>query len=402
MWNPKVDVDALLADFYQKAFGPAARIMQRYYERLDPGNSPIVSENLLALALRDLQEAAKKNPDVLRRLDHLKQCLHFVRLQWDANHAGDVAKKKELTLAILTHVYRTRYSYMNHWEAFRQHGTCQAAKDFKEPAWAFNEPTPNKPWDVKMPVTPEETEKLFKEDLERFKPESIEEVNFSQDLVPVAMEGGTPAATSQRYQCGAHYALYSVNGEALECTVVTGTIAWYRDRRDASYKLTDPSGKVVATARLPLDGKEHVLNMTVPKAGLYWFDFDDSGAGWGITVAAGKPAVLALQRGGGLMHQGHMQTLYFYVPKGTKEIQYYIQNSTHHIMSAEKEQIRDVEGSGIYVKIPVPAGLDGQVWNARFLALGQLWFFNIPNYLAASPDALLLPREVAKKDGLIR
>ena len=28
------------------------------------------------------------------------------------------------------------------------------------------------------------------------------------------------------------------------------------------------------------------------------------------------------------------------------------------------------------------------------LALGHLWFFNVPNYLAASPDALLVPREI--------
>ena len=30
----------------------------------------------------------------------------------------------------------------------------------------------------------------------------------------------------------------------------------------------------------------------------------------------------------------------------------------------------------------------------------NLSFFNLPNYLAASPNALLLPREVAVKDGL--
>ena len=46
------------------------------------------------------------------------------------------------------------------------------------------------------------------------------------------------------------------------------------------------------------------------------------------------------------------------------------------------------------VTVEVPAGSDGQPWSISKLALGHLWFFNVPNYLAASPDALLVPREV--------
>ena len=49
MWNPKTDADALLADFFQQAFGAAAASMRRYYNRLDAGNEPLMSENLLAL-----------------------------------------------------------------------------------------------------------------------------------------------------------------------------------------------------------------------------------------------------------------------------------------------------------------------------------------------------------------
>ena len=48
----------------------------------------------------------------------------------------------------------------------------------------------------------------------------------------------------------------------------------------------------------------------------------------------------------------------------------------------------------------VHAGSQGQVWSFTQLCLGRLWFFNLPNYLAASPDALLVPQEVAAKDGL--
>ena len=40
--------------------------------------------------------------------------------------------------------------------------------------------------------------------------------------------------------------------------------------------------------------------------------------------------------------------------------------------------------------------MDGQAWSFNRLALGRLIFFTCPNYLAASPDALLAPREAVK------
>jgi len=52
------------------------------------------------------------------------------------------------------------------------------------------------------------------------------------------------------------------------------------------------------------------------------------------------------------------------------------------------------------VLIPVPKGFDGCLWSVGRLHPGHLWFFNIPNVIATSPDALLLPRELLKSDGL--
>ncbi len=97
--------------------------------------------HLLALALRDLREAAKLAsdcPDVLARLAHLKQYMHYVRLRHEHDNTRDKDRRKELTLAALRHAYRTRYSYMNHWEAMRQSWTRKAASEFEEPSRAFN------------------------------------------------------------------------------------------------------------------------------------------------------------------------------------------------------------------------------------------------------------------------
>ena len=95
-----------------------------------------------------------------------------------------------------------------------------------------------------------------------------------------------------------------------------------------------------------------------------------------------------------------MQPMYFYVPKGTKNIQYFWNGIPHEVFGPDGKQVKAVTETGRYVIIPVPEGMDGRPWSFQHLVLGRLWFFNLPNYLAASPNALLIPREVAVKDGL--
>ncbi len=407
MWNPNSDVKKILDDFYKKAFGPAANVMKNYYERLDPGNTPLKSENLIGESLEDLNRAsilAKNNADVQARINHLKQYMHYVRLWWDYTHTVDRNEKKEIALNVLKWVYRTRYSYMNHWEAMHQYLAPKLAKDFNEPSWTsfYADSKTPKPWADETPVTHEETEKLFQEDIKRFPVVKIKEVKFSDDLVPGGFTSSNPSGTSQSYQGAVTYAMYSKKGEPIECTITTGTIPWYRDRKPAEYILTDRKGNEISRQQLPLDGNQHPIKISVPKPGLYFLKVDDSSAGFRITTNPDVPCVIVQKKGVSLHHAGHMQTMYFYIPKGTKEIQYFIDNSTpHEVYGPDGKLIQKVVGDDIFITIPVPDGLDGTVWSIRYLALGQIWFFNIPSYLAASPGALLIPREIAVKDGLL-
>jgi hypothetical protein len=404
MWNPRADVDALLADFYQQAFGPAADSMKRYYERLDPGNEPLVSEHLLALAIRDLEEAtqkAKDRPEILARLDHLKQYQHYERLRWEFDRTRDKERKRDCALAAITLAYRTRFSYMNHWRAIEQSWTTAAAKEFDQPTWSVRDRSPNKPWKVETPYTHEETENCFREDLAYFQLQPFEEKTFSADLVPGGFHTDSPVASAQRYQGNVRYALFSRKGEPLDMTITTGVIAWYRDRPDAVYTITDTAGKEVAKERLPQDGKEHGLTIKVPQAGLYWLEFRDQGAAWGIKTGPGQPVTLALRRGSRLSHLGQMQKMFFYVPKGMRALHYYWEGNPHEVRGPDGKVVAQVSERGMFITVAVPDGADGQVWSFTKLGLGHMWFLDVPNYLAASPDALLVPREVAVKDGLL-
>jgi hypothetical protein len=405
MWDPKADVDALLKDFYDQAFGPAAAPMRRYYERFDRGADPLVGTHLLGLGFRDVEEAAKlakDRPDVQKRLDHVKQYLRSVHLRWLVDRAPDKAKKRELTLAALTHGYRIRHSYLTHWVGTRDDWAHRASKDFDEPSWSPYDKTAEKPWAVDKVYTREETEKAFREGLAFFQPDdSVKEVKFSADLVPVDFAAAAkPAESVQSYQWGLRYALYSPAGEPLELSVAAGTIAHYRDMAPAKWTLTDAAGKRVAGDRLPLDGKDHPLAVKVPGPGLYQFECDDSTAGWRIKVAAGRPAAIDLASARRVEHAGWMQAIHFYVPKGTREVHYYWAGQPHRVHGPDGKVLQEVETSGEFVKVPVPDGTDGKTWHFTQMMLGRLKLFNAPNYLAASPAALLVPKELVERDGL--
>ncbi len=402
LWNPAADVPALLADFYDKAFGPAAPAVRRYYERVAPDGAPLVSRGFIGEALRDIGEAtrlAQARPDVLARLDQLKHYLRYVHLRWLLDHEKDKARQKQLTVDILTLAYRTRYEYMNHWAAMRSSLAGDAAKKFDEPDWLRNDKTP-KPWQVETPVTREETAQWFREGLEYFQPTPAVEQNFSSDLVPVAFTNQKPVVSLQSYQRAMTYALHSRAGEALEAEFTTGVIAWYRDRAAARWWLRDGGSNVVASGTLPQDGAAHKLVMPVPRAGTYFFEGNDSGAGWRFKVEPGRAATLLNKRGGRVISLGQMQAMFFYVPKGTRELQYFWNGGPHSVLGPDGKVIAKVTQDDEVVSIGVPAGADGQVWGFSPRAHSQLWFFNAPNVLAAAPDALLLPRELVKKDKL--
>lgn len=404
MWNPDADAGSILDDFYKKAFGPAAPAVERYYNRFNQSDNPLMSTHLLGLAFRDIQEASRlaaDRPDVLTRLQHLKIYLRYVHLKWMMDRENIKDKKKTLAEQILTHVYRNRYTYMNHWEAVRQHWSAQLSKEYDEPSWA----TDKAPWIGSEPDTAENIETAFAEGLEYFVPQDIEEIEFSRDLVPVEFPSAPEGHERDRgaYQGGFPIALYSFKGEPLNLTVVAGTIAWYRDRAPARYELVRAgSDDILKEDKIPLDGEEHLLKFDVPGPGLYFFRINESSAGWSFRADKGRVLTIPIERGKQLRHGGWNHELYFYVPSGTRKITYFWDGNTpHRVNGADGKVVKEVLESGTFITVDVPGGQDGKIWFFDHMAIGRLWFFNVPNNLAVSPSALMVPKETAQKDGLI-
>jgi hypothetical protein len=89
-----------------------------------------------------------------------------------------------------------------------------------------------------------------------------------------------------------------------------------------------------------------------------------------------------------------LDPFYFYVPKGTKQIAYYVEGSAHQLYDGTGRLAARVQKQpGNVILVPVPAGQDGQAWHLDGLKQHCLWFFNCPNYLAARAESLLVPRE---------
>ena len=403
MWNPSLDLDAYLNDFYTKAFGPAAPAMQRYYKRLTSGG--FYSKHLLGQAFRDIDEAtrlAKNRPDVLDRLDFIKLYLRYGYLEWAQNRDG----KQGLGDEIVQLYGRNRNRAIFTFEMARQ--TWWGGVDFN--AEAYNKP-----------FTREEIEQGFQEGLEYFpvRTDIGDPIGYSKDLVAVswtaAQKGTAPLIPQldpttkkdvgifQSYQGGATYALYSVKGEPLKFSTWAGD-AWGGINR---LSIKDSKGvEVFKKDKIP-NKEDSTHNIAVPGPGLYWLEYNDNGSYWSMKTPEGLLATIPLGQTQDYRNMWWIPTqMFFYVPKGIKSIEYYYTRTNFHpggphkVVDPDGKVVKEVDVNGDWVSVPVPAGMDGKIWSFQNPVLGIFNFNNIPNNYAPTKEGLLIPSEVAKKDAL--
>ena len=393
MWNADQNPDALLDDFYLKAFGPAAPAMKKYYDITNPGNIPFMSKFTIGAAFRAIDEAtrlAQGKPDVLARIDFIKQYLRFQHLAWAQNHDG----VQGLGEKIDSQAYRLRNDANLTWEMARQ-------------TWWSN-----KNWSAEIyqkPFTREEIEEGFQEGLKYFPTRTeagVKPVKFSTDLVPIVWPDAAPeqnVQSKQTYQGGMKYALYSVQGEPLEFTTEAGDAWGYMTR----FTINDAEGKEIAAGK-PAAKVAVVHKIEVPAPGLYYLSYNDPGAYWTFTAAPTTLASICVSPDvvNGRSAQV-MQDMYFYVPKGTRTLEYFFAaagfqvGGQHQVHSPDGAVQKEVNAFDDYVSIPVPNGMGGQLWKIHSPSMGRFFFTNAPPYFAPSPDAVLVPREIAEKDELM-
>jgi len=350
MWNPKLDPKALVRDFCEKAFGHAAKPMQRLYERWAKGER--FSARNLKLALLDLQEAYRleSDPQVRRRLNRVAMYLHLLRLwlEYDRNARwnqwGKVVtapteeilhRAREVIVFArrimdtgLIHTYPMLFSewFDHRFAALKR----LEGVDLKQvEAWKQER--------TDIP-TDEEVQQLFSDDLKRFADLVAVEIfgrQYVGRLVPIAQKlpqavkmWGEVERSPLFVENGVHY-FVGRRGEKLQLTYTpfdaghTIDCRWTLKRVDLSGKEEEVAKGEVKAER----GKPATIELSIPADGIYAFDpgtdywkaaqieFDERPLSvWcGRHDEPGKPRGVPLQ-----LWLPRGEALYFFVPKGVK------------------------------------------------------------------------------------
>jgi hypothetical protein len=402
MWNPSADGSALKNDFYEKAFGPAAPAMARYFERLDLANRPFRGIAMLRPCLADLEAAtalAGSRPDVLARLDDLKANLVYNSLALKVDDAANEADEKSAALEWFKWAYRIRNSFMVDWMTFRsavgnhEYKRTLAFK-FKEPSWNYRT-TKENPWRDSRPVTSAElAERLQKMKAEWGEAPAFEERTFSERCVLVQFPGTGKAESKRAFLGSIVQLIASQKGESLRFKVIS-TPSPEIERQDAKYSLATLDGQEVAKGELP-EG-ESSMDLKVPGPGIYAFTCKRGGAGWRMELPEGLHSAVVVRRE--LEFRPQFMTAFFYVPKGVSQVVLYVQDGSVTVRDPGKQVAYQGRVKGDFIPMTVKPGMDGKVWSITG-KFRNLWFLNTPTVLSASSEMVFVPKEVAAQDGL--
>lgn len=402
MWNPDADIPAFKKDFYKNAFGPAASVMEKYYECLNLSNHPFKVVAMLRECSEYLQEAAefaKDETEVLGRIDELRANMiyNYIGLKYDLER--DPEKKKKIALEWFTWAYRIRNMYMIDWASFRAGMGNPKSKSsfsykFKTPEWYYKN-TKNPPWKNDTPIVHEELNKRMKDILSEWgKAPKVKQIDFSDNYVLVKANAKGRHHKTPGFLGKITHIMYSLNGEPLRFSITVRSSPHFK-RQPGRYWLKTLDDKLIKYEELP-EGKTNI-ELKVPTAGAYKFICKRGGPGWGLELPDDLPSALLFERSKDT--RPHYSNYYFYVPKGTKKIIMYVGSGSLTIKNPKGKKLFNGFVHGDFIEVKIPPEQDGKVWSLSG-KMRNIWFFNLPNILSKKPSQLIIPEELAKKDGL--
>jgi hypothetical protein len=397
--------DALMADFFDRAFGPARRSMAEFYALIDGSTPPLMSRDLLGRMYRLLDEASKRagDPQVQARLDDLVLYTRYVELfRRYADAKG--GERQTAFEQLIRHAYRMRTSMMVHTKAlYRDLAARDKSVAIAENAgWSVAEA--KNPWKSSEPFRREELDRTVAEGIAANPVVAFSAHTYSEDLVrpqPLALPELPPLDDSNRGRGRQVFWtwLNSAPGH-LELQVTGGLIAHYRDRGNVRlelYAVCDGNETLVdQDESVPPDGRQYPIALRSDKAGLHKLVVNDGHDMTEILWPAGIPRTIKLDQDSPV--PSGRRYGYFYVPRGTSRIGgYATPASGASIRNSRGAVVFDLSGldGPDYFQVEVPAGEDGKLWSLQG-ANGRVTLLTVPPYAARSPQELLLPREVVE------
>ncbi|MFW6061108.1 MAG: DUF4838 domain-containing protein, partial [Phycisphaeraceae bacterium] len=401
--------DALLDDFFEKAFGPAREPMERFYRLIyrfeEDERRPMIRRDMLARMYRYLAEArelAANDSQVMARLDDLLLFTRYEDLyqQYVDASGGGLQKAVE---ALLRHTWRMRETMMVHAKPIMMR-LVGRDRNVEAPA--------QEKVRVDQPFSATELDETVNDGVERTElvEMDFEPIEFSRDLVPATPLGLRDVERGQYNRIAPSgrqrfYTWLDAPG-ALRLRISGGHIKHYRDiAGDVQTRLFAEANPVLDEAvahddSVAPDGVERDVVLESPHAGLHEVEVwpptnrakvepAENGVPW--TMESSLEAHNKLSS---------LWTLYFYVPKGTQRVGGFASGSQRGtIVDGSGEVVlsfADVEVPGFF-SVAVPAGQDGKLWKLDG-CIGRRALLTVPPLLARDGTELLLPRAVVEAD----
>jgi len=228
-------VDELVADFLDKAFGPAREPMAEFYRLINGPEQPLLSRDLIGRLYRLLDRAWSKSDDpaIRARVGHLILYTRYVELFRRYRNATG-ADRSAAFEKLIRHVYRMRTTMMVHAKALYRDLPARDKQVTVPPECAWNVPEDRNPWKQSRPWSQAELRAIMRAGIESNAIIDFEPVTFSRNLVParkLAPPEAKPLPDSSTSR-GRHEILtwFDTAPTTLRLKVTGGLIAHYRDR----------------------------------------------------------------------------------------------------------------------------------------------------------------------------
>jgi hypothetical protein len=443
LWNARLtagQLDAIRDRWLHLSFGSAWREMKDYYDFLLPDNYLVNSPNSWAKAIRLLDTASKKieagnEPQEERRIDDLKQYWYGHYLMDSGKYAHDSAETKEF-------LWKGQMSYITGMEGL-------LARDFKTadvksivgPALAagaahYTHAETQVWWPKVLAFWPLTSVSLFSDaTLANGMPAKAVDLN---DLVMVKEFQTTPSDRPFSYNAGYMKSpIFFMTAERKddpigfkmwwpyhpgETSYESQPLAYGVDIWNPSHQVWEPWFDKTTTSQQSVAFRDRLgdqcqlvdVKLRAVRAGVYRFS---PGPGGNLSLLASPtcdPATGEYASRAGFTYTGEGEGLsqggvYFYIPKGTKSLDLEVWDtakvkyvSLYTGLPANKMTLsRQVEiGSMGVHRVPLEPGEAGSLAMITGDSFYFPFLYSAPKLWAASPAALLVPRGIAKADGL--
>ncbi len=393
-------VDALVEDFLEKAFGTAKQPMRAFYQLITEDTSRRPPADLVGRMYRHLDQARRATQDtkVLARIDNLILYTRYVELYLAfANRSGSLED-------VARHAHRMRKSMMVHtYGLWCRLVSQKAALD------------PEHPWKSDEPFSAQEVAQMVTAGMAANEPmePGFESVAFSDALVPAASRLDLPATSRGSFpthpQDRQQYFIWMPAGGGTLDLTITVQKQWANRMPEIQlYSPLEVTGEAVdSDASYRPDGQPYQVRLQTPYGGLHSVSTVDGGDYTRIDWPRGMP--VTIQSGIDTPHvTTHFRgawTMVFYVPRGTRVIGGWasrIANWAPRISGTlvAPDGTVAIDYANVeegWFKVDVPEGQDGKLWTFKN-SQGQRLLMTVPPYLARSGHELLLPQEVVEAD----